>query len=148
MSRLIKRIFSRCVEDERTGCIEWQGTSNRGYGHIRFDGSRGYVHRLVWVEMFGAIEGELQVCHKCDNRKCVNPDHLFIGTAKDNAADRDGKGRANTPRGEFSGAAKLTLNDVAAIRADDRTHNVIASSFGVARSTVSMIKSGSNWRHA
>lgn len=87
--RLAARI---CVTD--SGCMEWTGTVNaKGYGHIRSGGKNVAVHRLAWVIANGPIPDGLFVCHKCDNPPCCNVEHLFVGTAAQNNADRDAKGR-------------------------------------------------------
>ncbi len=91
--------------------------------------------------------GGKYVCHTCDNRMCVNPEHLFLGTHKENMADMRQKGRANCTRGEQKNTAKLTEAQVIAIRADKRTQYVIAADYGVNQSAISYIKTGKYWRH-
>jgi hypothetical protein len=78
------------------GCWEWQGSLNRlGYGRFtNFDGRRDWLaHRLSYRLFIGEFDEELRVCHSCDNPRCVNPNHLFLGTAKDNTQDSIRKGR-------------------------------------------------------
>jgi hypothetical protein len=75
-------------------CWEWQGALYpAGYGIIGLDGGSHATHRLSWEIVNGPIPDGLFVCHKCDNRKCVRPDHLFLGTQKDNMRDMIAKGR-------------------------------------------------------
>lgn len=77
-----------------SGCLEWQGSRlKQGYGSFGRKGKRGGVHRLAYEIVFGAFPSELQVCHKCDNPPCLNPDHLFLGTNEDNQNDKIAKGR-------------------------------------------------------
>lgn len=77
-------------------CWEWTGWKDPlGYGHVNLaDNKRWLAHRLSWVIHFGNIPDKLVICHQCDNSSCVRPDHLFIGTQKDNIYDAIDKGRA------------------------------------------------------
>lgn len=77
-----------------SGCIEWQLYCNKGYGQLTHLMKRYYAHRLVWTLEKGEIPEGLLVCHHCDNRKCVNTDHLFLGTHQDNMDDMVKKGRS------------------------------------------------------
>jgi len=74
-------------------CWEWQGPLKRGYGSFYYDHHQGTAHRFSWELHRGQIPAGLQVCHTCDNPKCVRPDHLFLGTCKDNIQDCHRKGR-------------------------------------------------------
>jgi hypothetical protein len=77
-------------------CDEWSGSKNAdGYGHLKSGGKVVQAHRLVYMQSFGHIESWEYVCHACDNPACINLDHLWIGSAKDNAKDRDQKGRGS-----------------------------------------------------
>lgn len=90
------------IPEPNSGCWLWDGRySKSGYGTLGGGrkGERVQAHRLMWEAVNGPIPGGLLVCHRCDVRGCVNPDHLFVGTAKDNTRDMMVKGRARFPGG-------------------------------------------------
>lgn len=135
-------------------CWLWHGAKSKaGYGQIGIGQTVYYTHRISYEMAYGPIPNGLFVCHHCDVRSCVNPTHLFLGTVKDNAADMDAKGRrnnANHPYGEGHGMAKLTDNDVRAIRAAlavGAKKKSLARRFHVCRQTIRCIERGTTWRH-
>ena len=133
-----------------TGCLEWQGALTKaGYGHASFEGRLQQCHRIVWQIVYGPIPDGKLVCHSCDNRRCIEPGHLFLGDQADNVADMWAKGRGRTwrGRGEQMPAAKLTEADVVAIRGDTRTQVVIAAQYGVSQAVVSAVKRRKTWAH-
>jgi len=141
----IQFILSSMIKKIENGCWEYQGTINQwGYGRISCGGRKNekilLVHRLIYEYYFGVIPDKLFVCHDCDNTKCCNPDHLFLGTHIDNMEDMVKKGRAYRSRGEKSGMHKLTTEQVMAIRKDTRKQVEIAKEYGVVKSTICMIK--------
>lgn len=93
-----KRFWAK-VDKSDGGCWEWKACLNEaGYGIFGVGGQRvDRAHRISYRLAFGEIPSGLFVCHKCDNRKCVNPDHLFVGTNDDNVADMISKGRQSKP---------------------------------------------------
>jgi len=142
------RLLSKTAIDEVTGCWNWTASKRNGYGLIRVAGCSVSVHRLSYELHRGPILSQMVVCHRCDNRACVNPEHLFLGTQADNIADRDAKGRQPRVQGMAHGSAKLTDNDVLAIRASGRTsRRVLAKQYGVSEVQISNVRTGRNWRH-
>ena len=128
------------------GCWEWQAClETTGYGYYRYDGRSQVAHRVSWKITNGPITNGLFVLHTCDNRKCVRPSHLFLGTKKDNTQDAIVKGRHK--HGEESVHAKLTEKDVKKIKKDRRTQHVIAQEYGIVQQHVSNIKNGHKWKH-
>jgi hypothetical protein len=90
------RFYNHVGRPTPAGCWEWTGVlGGRGYGKFRFDDKMQPAHRVSWQITFGEIPDGLLVCHHCDNRLCVRPEHLFLGTASDNALDAYRKGRLN-----------------------------------------------------
>ena len=130
-------------------CWEWIGTTTSvGYGSVSFNGKKKLVHRLSYEFHKGVIPKGLHVCHACDNRKCANPDHLWLGTHSDNMTDMSMKKRQR--RGSSHPRAKHNEVVVAEIRrlaADGASQKSIAQSTGVPRATVSYIVRGVFWRN-
>ena len=132
------------------GCWIWKASCvGAGYGQLTLShGKRGAAHRVSYELHKGEITEGQYVCHTCDNRRCVNPEHLFLGTQRQNLADMVAKGRS--PRGVGNGASKLTEQQVTIIFARLRAgvpQNLIAKEFGVADSQISRIKLGREWSH-
>lgn len=129
-----------------SGCHEWTGhVMVNGYGQISRDGKPAYSHRVRWEMANGIIENGDYVLHSCDNRKCVNIDHLFVGTFYDNMDDMVRKGRQAC--GVRNSHAKLTDEKILEIRSANGTQEAIASNYGVTRSLISMIRNKKIWRH-
>lgn len=151
----INRLVAR-LEVAASGCWEWQGAKTNGYGVIfagvKAEGTGRTVrtHRLAWELTHGPIEDDrLLVCHRCDNRSCCNPSHLFLGTHAENTADMDDKGRrVNSPHpGEENGRALLTEAEVRAIRASGERGVDLARQYGVHKSAIYSIRKRKTWRH-
>lgn len=145
-----ERFWASVEPQNESGCIEWSKQRDRdGYGYFKFNGGPVRAHRMSWILTFGEIPDGLWVLHKCDNPTCVNPDHLFLGTAKDNEIDKIAKGRQNYARGEDAGPAKLTSEQVIQIRPliGTRTQISIANEFGVSSTLVRKIKNRKVWKH-
>ncbi len=149
------------------GCWIWMGCkTNNGHGRFSLRKKARLAHRIAWVIANGQVPNSLLVCHKCDVRDCVNPDHLFLGTYQDNAMDMILKGRGNratgdrhfsrtmphrVARGESAGSAKLKETDVREIRRrfdnGQITRGALAEEYGVGRSCIQAIVTRKKWRH-
>ena len=150
---ILQRFNEKWLPHPRTGCWIWTGSlGSTGYGAFGAQGKTRKAHRVSWEIHNGEIPKHdsshgMCVCHKCDNPRCVNPSHLFLGTNTDNVRDMVRKGRHVPPIGEFGGASKLTEADVRAIRNDARTTRKIAEDYPVSKSQIHSIKSGNSWKH-
>lgn len=130
-----------------TGCIEWtRYVGENGYGTVKHRKKQYTAHRFAWMHKHGPVPNGMVICHKCDNRKCINVDHLFIGTTLDNVRDKIAKGRLRVAEGEASGTSKLTANQIEQIVMDRRSQRKIAQDYGVSQSTISMVKTRKVWR--
>ncbi len=141
-----------------SGCLEWQLACDKdGYGITSYKNSdeKGRcwkVHRLIWVLTYGDIQKDKLICHTCDNPKCFNIDHLFIGAHKDNSQDRELKGRGRTQHqnGEKNHAAKLTKEIVLSIREmhkNGKRECDIMREFNLNQATMSKILLRKRWKH-
>jgi hypothetical protein len=138
-------------------CWEFSGPRNdKGYGvvHIRRDGrpSRMGAHRFSHIAARGDIQSStIMVCHRCDNPPCVNPAHLFLGTASENMLDSSRKGRIYRPLGELHHANKLTATQILEIRQKYSTgaykQAELAREYGVGRRYIGLVKDRKVWRH-
>lgn len=110
--------FWQRVSKQATGCWHWNGCVIKdGYGSLGYKGKIWLAHRLAWTLTKGQIPAGKLCLHSCDNPRCVNPEHLFLGSNADNVDDRTRKDRSNKPDGESNPSAKLTVAQVKTIRA-------------------------------
>lgn len=151
----MKRFWEKVSPPVASGCREWAGaTTSKGYGNFYLNGRHVSAHRVSWELSRGRIPDGLFVCHRCDNRRCVNPSHLFLGTAKDNTQDMLKKGRCRnlgSHKGEAHHFAKLTADKVRIARAlyetGQHSQQEIASLFGVGQTSMGDAVRGRTWAH-
>lgn len=148
----IERFMNKVVLSN-DGCWNWIGCRDRkGYGEFKsYRGASARAHRFSYSAFVGDIPDGMCVCHKCDNRACVNPSHLFVGTNHDNVLDRHRKGRSVIPdnRGSNNYNAKLTESDVRRIRelCNTMTDKEIAHEFNMSQNIINRIRNRVIWRH-
>lgn len=129
-----------------TNCIEWQKAKDKaGYGVSWLKGKWIRAHRKAYIETFGDIPKELVVRHTCDNRSCVNPDHLVLGTHQQNSTDMVERNRQ--AKGSNVGTAKLTEELVQMIRSMNGSSSNLAEFFNVSKTTIKDIKKNRIWKH-
>ena len=133
-------------------CWEWTGALlTKGYGQYRRNGRDISAHRYSYFLNFGEFDTKLNVLHHCDNRKCVNPSHLFLGTNLENVQDRNKKGRQFRPVGEANGHSKITEKDVIEIYkmydSGKYKQKEIAQMFGIAECSITFILTGKSWNY-
>jgi hypothetical protein len=154
MTDLKERLLSHIKINIETDCWEWQGSKRNGYGRMivgsRKDQTRKSksAHRVSYEIYHGEIPIGMDVCHKCDNPCCVNPNHLFVGTRQDNINDRESKGRNKIQYGSKNGRAKLNENQVLEIRKKRNSgmpFEKIAKEYGVCKKTIIRAVNGHNW---
>jgi hypothetical protein len=147
---LLDRLMRRIEHDTNGGCWLWSGAiiTGAGYGNIPVNGKTTAASRVAWTVFRGPVPHGHFVCHKCDVRLCCNPDHLFVASHRENMADMARKGRGRGLRGEASGKARLTEQQVICIRRhllDGRTYRAIAAEFGVHYGTIQAINERRSW---
>lgn len=142
-----ERFWAKVNRRTENDCWDWTAARIRGYGSFWTGHRQVCAHRYSYEVHRGEIPEGMCVCHACDNRRCVNPNHLFLGTNADNIADKVSKGRQ--AKGERHGLAKLTATQVAEIRARYTgkygEQTVLAEEFGVDHTTIHYIFKGRLW---
>jgi hypothetical protein len=132
---------------DSNGCWNWSKSTWLGYGKTVCNGRSMQAHRFAWSVLVGPIPKDMQVNHKCHNRKCVNPEHLYIGTQQDNMRDMEQAGRGVKRIGEAHPKAKLTDLDVVAIRSSIETSASLARSLHVSESLIRSVRQRKIWKH-
>ena len=142
----IERFWSKVDTSSKDGCWLWTATLTHGYGSFWLAGTNARAHRVAYTLAHGTIPDDLCVCHRCDNPRCVNPEHLFLGTNAENQADKVAKQRHS--RGESHGAARMTFEDAVEIRrlaARGVKRTAIATRFKVSRAVVHAVLANRIW---
>jgi hypothetical protein len=145
---LEERLWAKIVVKGPDECWNWtaKAKANGGYGRLSVPGGRQMrAHRIAWELKNGPIPENMVLCHRCDNPACCNPDHLFIGTHKDNSRDMQRKGRASPPPifyGDRHHEATIPDSELPAIKTSDKTLKTLAAEYRVSVGTIWRIRHG------
>ena len=145
----MERFWAKVDKRGDNGCWNWQAAKINGYGRFLFNGANRLAHRISWYFVYGEHPPvDRMLCHRCNNPACVNPSHLYIGTAQDNAADMVAAGtHLIGPRGEDVNTAQMTEGQVIEARALRLTASETARRYGVTSATASKALRGDTWKH-
>lgn len=157
----VDRIMARVVKDKKTGCWNFTGRLQGGYGYVRVNNRFTRTHRIIFEHHNGKIPEGMLVCHSCDNPKCCNPEHLWLGTHNDNMNDMTNKDRGVYLYGEKHSQHKLKEKDVLMIRklynkySKDDKHNknnwctieFLAKEFNMSYCAIRSIIKNVTWRN-
>jgi hypothetical protein len=142
----LARLLKYTKRNEATGCLEWTGAKDeKGRGNFKLKGKTVKAPRAAWLLQKGEIPDGMMVCHECDNPRCIEIGHLFLGTQADNMADCAKKGRAKR-----NGGGKLTEADAAQIKLRlslGERPSVLCREYGVSDQLISQIRRGRSWAH-
>lgn len=143
----------RVYHDAMTGCWLFYGSNSSAYPIIRLNGHRTNAHRFSFEHHFGPVPEGLFVCHRCDTPACVNPDHLFAGTPRENSLDMHRKGRGHDltqykhpwPRNISAKLSAADIGPICDLYRAGLSSSVIAERYSVGRSTITAILAGQTW---
>jgi len=133
---------------EENGCWVWTGANHRGgYGYMNFRKKNELVHRIAWIVFKGEIPSGLKVCHICDNRACCNPDHLFVGTQKDNMKDCSKKKRLRKGLGDnLRKLSQFQVDEIRHSRKNGTKIKDLCDKYGVKRECIRLILIEKTWK--
>ena len=136
----------RSLRKTKNGCWLWTlSVTSSGYGQMYVGRVAAPAHRMSWIVHNGPIPKGIFVCHKCDNPRCINPDHLFLGSHSDNMGDMTRKGRST--RGSKNPRAKFTEAQIQEIRSSKKSRKELAEKYGVWPETIWGIRTRRYWKH-
>lgn len=145
-----ERFWSNVDQKSSDECWPWKlAPTSGGYGRMKIRGKMISSHRLSWSIAYGPIPEGRYICHRCDNKICCNPHHLYCGTPKSNAEDARIRGRLVAPCGERNGMHKLTNAQALEIRRMNpmsKDFEEIGKRYGVSRGTIENIVYKSHWK--
>lgn len=144
MKTLAEKIQDKYIVDDN-GCWRWTAYLNaKGYGTMFHEGKTLLAHRASWIVAGKELPDDMELCHRCDTRDCINPDHLFVGTHQDNMTDMVEKKRHVARYGWDNNKTKLSRDDVLFIRGSGASINTLAAMFGVSRTAIRLVQKGIN----
>lgn len=141
--------FLNNIEISASKCWDWIASlnMNNGYGHFSVNNKVILAHRWSYRHYIGPIPLGYFVCHTCDNRKCVNPAHLFLGTQKDNLADASSKGRLGGVKKKQNHLTEPQVEEIINLLKFSKKYSSIAKVFSVTRQTIYLIAYGKTWKY-
>lgn len=148
MRNAIERFMDKVIPEPNSGCWLWDANTHHktGYGMFSLKNKTYQAHRVSYKFFVADFDDNEKILHKCDNRCCVNPSHLFKGTQKDNVLDMYSKGREPKKLRENNGNSKLTEHDILVIRSSSKSGCELAREYGVTSTAIYHVKHNRSWR--
>ena len=144
--QFVIKFWEKVIKTET--CWEWTGTiTPQGYGYVSFNQKMVSAHRVAFELEIGKIPDDMYVLHSCDNRKCVNPEHLRAGTAQDNVDDMKERNRSPDRRGEANGRTILSEKDILDIRSSQLKTSELMIKYNLGRTAIRDIVNKRSWKH-
>lgn len=149
--KLIRRFFSKVDIRGENECWIWLGFIQvNGYGQVSYKGKPSKTHRISWLVHNGEIPEGMHVLHRCDNKKCINPKCLWLGTQQENVEDMLNKNRGYVPKGDKHGRSKLVLKEVIEIKekynTGKYTYNNLSKEYNVSAVQIFRIVKNEQWK--